>query len=109
MSLKRLYAGIKGIVVRDDGRVLLLRTVQGKTFWDVPGGRIDDDEDVLQTLDRELHEELPNLKYYRVDSLLHVERVHRDIEDDTSLLLVFYLIKDTIFDGEPQLGEEHSA
>jgi predicted NUDIX family NTP pyrophosphohydrolase len=58
--MKQFNVGIKGVVRRQDGAVLLLRKNQDDAFWDVPGGRIDGDESIEQTLNRELAEELPN-------------------------------------------------
>jgi len=108
MSMKTFFVGIKAVIVQD-GKVLLLKGEKdGRDFWDMPGGRIDDDETIMQTLDRELHEELPNIKSYRAGELLHVNRVHNDVVDNVSLVLVFYKVENVIFDGEVQTSDEHS-
>ncbi len=106
MSMKTFFVGAKALIIRD-GNVLLVRGTGNRDFWDVPGGRIDDDENILQTLDRELHEELPNIKNYTVDRLVHAERIHRNVEGDVSLVLLFHLVE-AEFDGEPQISEEHT-
>lgn len=50
--------GVKAVLVRD-GRVLVLRKAQEfGGYLDVPGGRVDPDEDALQALSRELAEEI---------------------------------------------------
>jgi ADP-ribose pyrophosphatase YjhB (NUDIX family) len=90
-----------------DGKVLLVRHATKRDFWDTPGGRIDDDETILQTLDRELHEELPNITDYEVKKLVHAHRVHRDIDGEVSLVLLFHQVV-AEFDGEPQISEEHT-
>jgi 8-oxo-dGTP pyrophosphatase MutT (NUDIX family) len=55
--MKKFYVGCKGLI-RDKGRGILLlhREYKSGDFWDVPGGRIDEDEDIEQTLIRELNE-----------------------------------------------------
>lgn len=48
------------LLVDEDGRVLLTRRAgtPGEGLWDLPGGFIDEGEDALETLRRELREEL---------------------------------------------------
>jgi 8-oxo-dGTP diphosphatase len=48
------------LVVDGEGRVLLTRRARdpGAGLWDLPGGFIDEEEDALATLGRELREEL---------------------------------------------------
>lgn len=108
MAMKHFFVGVKAVIVQD-GKVLLVRGDNpGRDFWDTPGGRIDDDESILETLDRELHEELPNIASYRAGKVLHVHRVHKDIVDDVSLVLVFHEVTDVTFNGDPQVSEEHT-
>lgn len=106
MSMKEFYVGVKGVIRRED-KVLLLHGSGERNFWDVPGGRIDDDEAILDTLQRELAEELLSLKAYDIGRLLDVQRVHRDITGRTSLVLVFYEIINPIFAGDIDLSDEH--
>jgi len=50
-----------GLVLRADGQLLLGQRPEGKPWagwWELPGGKLDADETVLQALMRELHEEL---------------------------------------------------
>ena len=60
----KLRVAAKGIIARSDGQVLLVReagtiyyegTEEGK--WDVVGGRIEDEEELLVGLQREIKEE----------------------------------------------------
>jgi ADP-ribose pyrophosphatase YjhB (NUDIX family) len=104
--MKHFFVGVKAVIVRDD-KVLLVRGDAPRDFWDTPGGRVDDDENIMQTLDRELHEELPNITNYTMNRLVHAERIHRDVEGELSLVLLFYLVE-AEFDGEPQISEEHT-
>lgn len=93
----------------DKGKVLLLHTnavKERRDMWEVPGGRIDDDENIEQTLRRELEEELPNIKDIKIHEILDSYRVPRDIDDEISLVLVFYKVT-AQFEGQPQISDEH--
>lgn len=107
MAMKHFFVGIKAVITKG-GRVLLVKDNSEWGRWDRPGGRIDDDESMLETLDRELHEELPNIQSYAVDKVLYAHRVHKDIKDDVSLVLVFWQVSDVIFDSKPQISDEHT-
>jgi len=103
--MKRFFVGVKAVIVRD-GKVLLLRHAT-KDFWDMPGGRIDDDETIEQALRRELCEELPSHREPQIGRLLNAYRVPGSIQDDLGLVLLFYRV-DATFDGEMTLSDEHS-
>ncbi len=50
-----------GVVLRDDGQVLLAQRPEGKPYagwWEFPGGKLEAGESVADALVRELHEEL---------------------------------------------------
>ncbi|MBA3652974.1 MAG: NUDIX hydrolase [Actinobacteria bacterium] len=66
MSASR--GSVRGIVVSDDGCVLLLkwrRPADGASFWLCPGGGLEDDEDDIAALARELVEET-GLRHYEL-------------------------------------------
>lgn len=107
--MKKFYVGVKG-VVRDKNRgiILLHRDYKSGDYWDVPGGRIDGDEDLTQALTRELDEELPGITSIKVGELLGAHRLQKDIEGDTSLVLLYFLVDATLPDPVI-LSEEHES
>lgn len=61
MSEQLFQIGIKGLIRRKDGKILLLKIPawEGNPgYWDMPGGRMDPGETFEQTLRRELKEEI---------------------------------------------------
>ena len=108
MAMKTFYVGIKGVIIHDD-KVLLLRADGGKgrrDIWEMPGGRIDDDETAQQALNRELNEELTNITDISIGGVLHAARLPWDIDGTNSLVLIFYKVNAN-FEGDPKIGEEH--
>lgn len=104
--IKDFNIGIKGVVKVKDKCLILKNTKNGNTYWDIPGGRIDDQEDIIDTLKRELSEELPTLKEYSIGKILNIYRLSHDLKDGKGLLLIFYEIKAESFDVK--LSEEHN-
>ena len=105
--MKNFFVGVKAIVIKDD-KILLLKDSSRPDFWDVPGGRIDDNETIEQTLLRELTEELPSHTNPHIGELLNAYRIPGSIKDDLGLVLLFYRV-DVDFDGEITLSSEHTG
>ncbi len=101
--MKKFYVGVKGIV-HDNRGYLLLRSAKG--YWDIPGGRIDGEETIEQTLRRELSEELPSITVQSITSLQGAFRMPKDIEEDTGLVLLYYLVEAKLPE-QVILSEEH--
>lgn len=99
---KDFNVGVKAII-KIDGKCLLLKSEQG--YWDLPGGRINDDETILHALKRELHEELPSMDTYTIGQIVHAHRLTKDLPDSKGLLLLFYLVDAAPF--EINLSDEH--
>jgi len=58
----KLQVGVKVLIKNDSGKFLLLERAgimpsDGQYYWDIPGGRINEDEPLLQALQREVTEE----------------------------------------------------
>lgn len=106
MKPKTFFVGIKGFIF-SEGKLLLLEKAGG-TFWEVPGGRINGDESIEQALVRELREEVPNIKNIKIGGIIGAFRLPKDIEGDTSLMLVYYKVS-ADFDGDLQISDEHRS
>lgn len=105
--MKKFNVGIKGVVKRNDGSVLLLLKNQKNPFWEVPGGRVDGDETVEQTLYRELREELPGCSNIVIKRCLCAHRLPKDIGEDLGLMLVYFEVSAKL--SEPiELSQEHT-
>ena len=107
--MKKFYVGVKGIV-RDSKRgiILLHRDYKSGDFWDTPGGRIDGDENFEQTLARELNEELPGIEVRKIGELKGAFRLPKDIEEDTSLVLLYFEVEAKLPEVV-QLSDEHES
>ena len=64
MAEEVFQIGIKAIITNDKNEILLLKSGPAEeehskvTFWDLPGGRIQEGHDIEDTLRREIEEEL---------------------------------------------------
>lgn len=104
----KLYLGVKAVIMQD-GKLLVLERFdsKGQLFWDMPGGRMAKGEDMLQTLRRELREELPSLENYTIGDLLTVHKKPEVLNDGTELCILYYRVLAPTF--EVVLSDEHHA
>lgn len=108
-NLQIYQVGIKGIIVNHKNKALvMLKAVNGKTFWDVPGGRMQKNETIEQTMERELKEEVLNIKEFQVKNILNVDFVDKlDTIENIDLLLIFYKVEANL--EEIELSKEHQS
>ncbi|CAN5143530.1 hypothetical protein BH09DEP1_BH09DEP1_3260 [soil metagenome] len=87
------YLGIKGIIV-DSNKVLLLKCKDAKQnyYWDLPGGRIEEGETIIQALTRELEEELPTITNITVGNLIGAHKLPHKLSSGHGLMLLMYKI-----------------
>ena len=107
MSMKQFQVGVKAVIVHD-GKVLLLRKSAVEPFWELPGGRIDGNETIAETLARELQEELPNIRDFTMLDIVGAKRLEKEHVPELGLMLLFYKVT-AEFDGNPQISDEHDA
>lgn len=100
--IKDCHVGVKGLIcVRD--AYLVLQSQNG--YWDIPGGRIDGDETIVETLQRELKEELPEIGAHTIEGVVYAYRLSKNIIDDKGLVLLFHKVIAEPF--EIVLSNEH--
>jgi len=106
MPPKTFYIGIKGLIVKDNKVLVLKNTDQsGKYYWDIPGGRMGEGEEIQQTLIRELKEEVPTIKDVRVLDFVHVYKLPHNLKDGNGLMLLFYKVEAII--DKVEISDEH--
>lgn len=71
----KAIARVRGVVQRPDGTILLFR-LKGLDFWSLPGGGMDEGEDILSCLQREMIEETAIEP--EVGDLLYVQQYAED-------------------------------
>lgn len=64
MNEDSFHLGVKAIIRNNEGKILLLKVnlkqlknFKGEAYWDIPGGRIQKDSTIEDTLKREVQEE----------------------------------------------------
>lgn len=88
---------LKAIIVRD-GRVLLGRGPQDGETWDIPGGRIHENEFPKDALRREIQEELG--VDAAIGNVVHIEQFHQTSDGSLHLCISFEV---TLTDPEATL------
>ncbi len=91
----------KAVIVKGD-RVLLLRTSAGN--WDLPGGRLEPNEDVETSLKRELLEELGI--YLPIGPAIYCGVRRRDPPKDNVVVVAHFCVMDTEI-NHIVLSDEH--
>lgn len=92
MTEQLFQIGIKAIIRNDENQILLLKN---KDYWDIPGGRIDQGEDIETTLLRELNEEI-GVNHITQKQLWDVVKSVKQLPYGnmmTSLMLIVYCVQ----------------
>lgn len=111
------HLGIKGLICNSEGKVLLLRVNQKKldntkrSYWDIPGGRIQRGETIETALRREIAEETGISKLANIKSLSMVLsniRIPQKNGPDVGLVLWVFTCDASSLD-DITLSDEHIA
>lgn len=99
--------GVKALIFNEDKQLLLVsETNNTNVYWDIPGGRIDGNESLDQTLERELLEEVLLKPPYESSHFMTVisNKKIPNGANDFRLLLVTHVVR--LLEGQtPQANE----
>lgn len=109
----KLYFGVKGLISREDGKILIVReafeyvdgTEVGK--WDVVGGRIEAEEPIFEGFAREIMEEC-SLKV-NIGRLLAVTESFIKIKGEPCHIIRAYYTCSTVLPEEVRLSTDHDS
>lgn len=106
MKTVPMYVAVKALICEDEKLLLLKKRTP--VFWDLPGGRIDYGEHIIEALQRELAEELPDFKDYQVDSIIGTRKKETPLSDGNELFLTYFLVHSTSNKNTFTLSHEHT-
>ncbi len=105
-NFNNVIFGQKAFILNNKGEVLILKRNKVSVYnnaWDVPGGKVEDEETLLEALQREVYEET-GLKLEKIVCILTSSRFQGSSEDKPWILRNTYLCQAT---GKIKLSEEH--
>lgn len=116
MAEKLFYIGVKGLIQNKEGKLLLLKADVSEhrrnttAYWDIPGGRIDEGESVLDALKREIKEETGVTKLDSHQFFTAVVSNHQVPQGRQliGLVLMIYVVK-IPSKSIIKIGKEHTA
>lgn len=117
MAKEKLFQiGVKALITDDKGRILLLDSgdwhlKHQKRHWDIPGGRIQEGQSVIETLRREVEEETGISHIKDIEFFTAVISNFKDIPVDgrrVGLALMIYQVK-IPQSSKITLSREHSG
>ena len=107
--MKVFHVGIKAVIINDK-KALILKELDikgsGAEIYDLPGGRIEGEETIEETLKRELKEEL-GITNYSLGSLINACKHPYYKVNEVGLLLLFFKIYVKNF--KLRLSSEHRS
>ncbi|HEU5122416.1 MAG TPA: NUDIX hydrolase [Candidatus Saccharimonadales bacterium] len=103
----KLQVGVKALIKNSSNQFLFIRRAvtfgeEKQPHWDIPGGRINADEPLLDALRREIMEET-GLQCESTPTLLAAQDIFAS-RIDLHVVRLTYLIEGT---GDPNLSDEH--
>ena len=105
MPRQSFYIGVKA-VISQAGKVLILKD-KPRSKWELPGGRIDGNQTIEESLIRELAEEIPGAKLVKLGELLHAAAGDFTVENNHRLCLLFYAAE-VALPSKIELSDEHT-
>lgn len=105
---KQFHISIRSAIVTD-GKLLLLKfydKTRDIVLWDLPGGRMEEGEAIVDTLQRELQEELPGVQNIAIKHLVGVYKSPRNLHDGSGLMMIIYRVSAQV-PAECLLSDEH--
>jgi 8-oxo-dGTP diphosphatase len=99
------YLGAKAII-EQEGTVLLLKE-RVKEGWELPGGRVDQEQTIEEALARELGEEIPGSRLTKLGNVVHVALGDFPVENGHRLCLAFFAAE-VVMPKVIALSEEHT-
>jgi len=114
---KLFNVGIKGLIEDTEGKILLLKAdvsthrKNTEAYWDIPGGRIEEGEKVLDVLRREIEEETGIKEFKKEAEFFHAVISNHQIPFEDKLLgLILMIYKVQIpKNSKIKLSSEHVA
>lgn len=100
--------GVKAVVLnkaRDKVLFLTSRDNRGDEILTFPGGRMEDGEDLVQTLKRELKEELDFTEEIHIEKLLCAQPRYFNQDNGAGLMLIIVLTEISL--DKPSIEKEH--
>lgn len=112
MTEKLFHVGVKALLQRPDGTVLVMKTGPFKTdeaHWDLAGGRIQEGQSEIETLRREIEEETGLNEFgepqYFGSCISNIQIPLGDIK--VGLVLIAYIVP-VVQDTKIAISKEHS-
>lgn len=105
--MKKFFLGVKAII-SNENRILLLEKNCKKPFWEAPGGRVDGNESPLDTLHRELQEELPGIRDISIGKFLMASKENLELPNEMGLILFYYQVE-ALLPNPLLLSDEHKS
>jgi 8-oxo-dGTP diphosphatase len=96
----------KAILTDKKGRILMMEKA-GKGHWDLPGGKLDEGEDMIEGLEREIIEET-HLTKVSIGHIIYAGRRSFEEEGKPERVMLFYLCETDQKFEKIKLSDEHT-